>query len=87
MLVSKRSADTVFVALGSLDLKTLQPSTLAGYILPTIAKPMGHLLTMLPAATPLKRKAMIDDKTPAPAASAQEQHQFGDRLQLSDGTA
>ena len=86
MLVSKRLADTVFVALGNLDLKGLPLSTLGGYILPTMAKKTGQLLTMLPADTPLKRKALIDDQTPVPPASAQELHQFGDRLQLVAGT-
>ena len=86
VLVSKRLADTVFVALGNLDLKGLPLSTLGGYILPTMAKKTGQLLTMLPADTPLKRKALIDDQTPVPPASAQELHQFGDRLQLVAGT-
>ena len=58
----------------------------SSYLLPTIAKNTGQLLTMLPADTPLKRKALIDDHTPVPPASAQELHQFGDRLQLVAGT-
>ena len=79
LLVSKRGALPVFVALGNLHVTGIALQTLTSYVLPTIEKKSGPVLVMSHKDTPLKRKSQIEAEMPQ---SSQEEHSFSERAHL-----
>ena len=79
VLATKRGAEKTFVALGQLKLAAYPSSMIQKYVLQTITKKQGPLLTMSAADTPLKRKQMITDNMPAAEAAP---HDFNERMPI-----
>ena len=79
VLVTKRGVEKTFVALGQLKLAAYPSAMIQKYVLHTIARKQGPLLSMSAADTPLKRKQLITDNMPAAEAAP---HGFNERMPI-----